>query len=367
MTKRLSMEFQVPSFFNTLKVYKPFLIVLLLFTIAYVVRMLRVPFPPETMSDEKFYIEAAKSIISTGHDTNPEHPPLGKYLIGLGILTFGNNPFGWRFIGALCGSTIAPLVYLIATKVYNEKVGLLSGLFLLIDPLNNAMSCIAMLDIYLAFFVTFAFLAFVYQKYYLSAILFGMACSVKFAAAFSICGVVMYLIYIQEWEHIRLFVIIPLAVFLVISLPIILIEGIGKWFDSTLFYLMWHWNLPTTEYTESLASRPEGWLFNIKPFIFRQHLYKRIANANPYLYPLALPASVYIIYKVCKNRAEHIELLPVFWFAIQYGLFFLLPRTAQYIFYLLPSVPAILLITAKGILAVLEFLKNRYLYVNNKD
>ncbi len=365
MTKRLSMEFQLTTFFNTLKVYKPFLIFLSLFITAYVIRMLTIPFPPDIMSDEKFYVTAARSIISTGHDTTFEHPPLGKYLIGLGILIFGDNSFGWRFIGALLGSTIPPLVYLIGKEVYNENVGLLSGLFLLIDPLIYVMSCIAMLDIYLAFFVTCAFLAFVYQRYYMSAVLFGLACSVKFSAVFSICGVIAYLLYIRKWELIQWFVIIPFLTFLIISLPIMLIEGIGKWLGSTLYYLSWHWNLPIDEYTEMLASRPEGWLFNIKPFTFRKHLYKRIANANPYLYPLALPASIYVVYMVSKNRVEHIELLPVLWFATQYGLFFLLPRTRQFIFYLLPSVPAILLLTAWGILAVLEILKNRYSRLNN--
>jgi predicted membrane-bound dolichyl-phosphate-mannose-protein mannosyltransferase len=358
MTKKPSTKSQLTSFFNTLKAYKPFLIILSLFIIAYLIRMFTIPFPPDTMSDEKFYVTAAKSIIPTGHDTNPEHPPLGKYLIGLGILIFGDNSFGWRFIGALLGSIIPPLIYLIGMRVYNEKVGLLSGVFLLLDPLTYAMSCIAMLDIYLAFFVTCAFLAFVYQRYYMSAVLFGLACSVKFSAVFSICGVMMYLIYLRKWELVPWFFIIPFLTFLIISLPIMFIEGIWTWFGSTLYYLSWHWNLPTCEHTEIIASRPEGWLFNIKPFVFRKHLYKRIANANPVLYPLALPSSVYIAYLISKDRIEHITLLPVLWFATQYGLFFFLPRTRQFIFYLLPAVPAILLLAAWGILTLLEIVSN---------
>src|SRR5690606_39968579 len=32
------------------------------------------------------------------------HPPVGKYVIGLGELIFGFEPFGWRFMTALLGT-----------------------------------------------------------------------------------------------------------------------------------------------------------------------------------------------------------------------------------------------------------------------
>ncbi len=352
------MELKFHYFINILQKHKMFLILLLLFTIAFIVRIIRVAYPPHIISDEIYYVTAARSIIYTGHDPNLVHPPLGKYLIGLGILIFGDNSFGWRIIGAFLGSIIAPLVYLIGNKVYNEKVGILSGVFLLIDPLTYAMSCIAMLDIYLAFFITCAFLAFVYQRYFISAALFGLACSVKFSAIFSICGVMIYLIYIRKWELIQWFVIIPPLIFLIIVLPIILAEGIGKWFVYTLFYLVWHFALNAEH---PFASRPEGWLFNIKPFPLYLNANALIAIANPFLYPLVLPVSIYVAYLVLKNRLECIEMLPVLWFVTQYGFFFLLPRTTQFIFYLLPSVPVILLIAARGILTLLEVFSKKFM------
>ena len=47
----------------------------------------------------------AHGVEITGDD--PEfvvHPPVGKWLIALGIKLFGDNEFGWRFMGALLGS-----------------------------------------------------------------------------------------------------------------------------------------------------------------------------------------------------------------------------------------------------------------------
>ncbi len=348
-------------FITIIRKHKPFIVILLLFSTAFITRILRVSHPPHIISDEIYYVVAARSIIYTGNDPNLVHPPLGKYLIGLGILIFGDNSFGWRIIGAFLGSIIAPLVYLIGTKIWHEKVGILSGVFILIDPLTYAMSCIAMLDIYLTFFITCAFLAFIYQRYIISAVFFGLASSVKFVAIFSICGVVLYLIYIREWKLIRWFIIIPIVVFFATVLPIMLVEGIGKWVAYTLFYLVWSFGLNVEH---PFASRPEGWLLNIKPFPFYLNTCKLIAAANPYLYLFAIPTSIYVIYLAIKNRENKVnfsEMLPVLWFITQYGFFFLLPRTTQFIFYLLPSVPAILLLTARGTELSVEklFKKNR--------
>jgi len=350
-SRRITMALRLQSFFNIFKSHKSILLVLLLFIISFIARILSVAHPSHIISDELYYVTAARSIISTGRDPNLVHPPLGKYFIGLGILIFGDNSFGWRIIGAFLGSTIAPLAYLIGNKIYNEKVGILSGVFLLLDPLTYAMSCIAMLDIYLAFFITCAFLAFVYQRYHMSAVLFGLACSVKFSAVFSICGVMIYLIYVRKWKLVQWFVIIPLLVFLIVVLPIMLVEGIGKWLAYTLFYLAWSFGLKTEH---PFASRPEGWLFNIKPFPLYLNTCDLIAVANPYLYPFAIPTIVCIIYLAIRNRVNFTEMLPVLWFITQYGIFFLLPRTTQFIFYLLPSVPAILLLIARGIQIVIE-------------
>ncbi len=343
------MKLRLNHFINIVKEHKHIIVILLLFSTAFITRILRLTHPPHIISDEIYYVVAARSLISTGNDPNLVHPPLGKYLIGLGILMFGDNSFGWRINGAFLGSLISPLVYLIGKKIWHEKVGILSGVFILIDPLTYAMSCIAMLDIYLTFFITFAFLAFTYQRYFISAVFFGLASSVKFVAVFSICGVVLYLLYIREWRLIRLFVSVPIAVFFVIVLPIMFIEGIGKWSAYTLFYLVWSFGLNVEH---PFASRPEGWLFNIKPFVFYRNTCDLIAVANPYLYLLAIPTSIYLIYLAIKNKENNVnftEILPVLWFITQYGFFFLLPRTTQFIFYLLPSVPSILLLTARGI------------------
>ena len=45
------------------------------------------------------------------------HPPLGKVLMMVGIQLFGMTPFGWRFMGALMGVLMLPVMYLMAKQL----------------------------------------------------------------------------------------------------------------------------------------------------------------------------------------------------------------------------------------------------------
>ena len=45
------------------------------------------------------------------------HPPLGKVMMMIGIQLFGMTPFGWRFMGALMGVLMLPLLYLIVKQL----------------------------------------------------------------------------------------------------------------------------------------------------------------------------------------------------------------------------------------------------------
>jgi dolichyl-phosphate-mannose--protein O-mannosyl transferase len=60
--------------------------------------------PSKIMFDEVHYLPAARHLIDLSSRLNPEHPLLGKELIALGMMTFGDNPFGWRFFIAAYGT-----------------------------------------------------------------------------------------------------------------------------------------------------------------------------------------------------------------------------------------------------------------------
>ena len=60
--------------------------------------------PSKIVFDEVHYLPAARRLIALTSRLNPEHPLLGKEFIALGMLLFGDGPWGWRLPNALLGT-----------------------------------------------------------------------------------------------------------------------------------------------------------------------------------------------------------------------------------------------------------------------
>ncbi len=82
------------------------------------------------------------------------HPEVGKWLIALGEQTFGMDPFGWRVSAAVVGSLMVFVMIRLARRVTRSTLlGLVAGLLLCFDGMQLVLSRLALLDIFLAFFV----------------------------------------------------------------------------------------------------------------------------------------------------------------------------------------------------------------------
>jgi dolichyl-phosphate-mannose-protein mannosyltransferase len=133
--------------------------------IAAVIRLMRLSRPAELVFDETYYAREAcyyaKGIRPCGLEGVPPevHPPLGKWLMSLGIRSFGYDSFGHRIVVALAGIATVALLYLLARKLLSSTLGatLVAGL-LAFDPLHFVQSRIAMLDILVLLFGTSAVL-----------------------------------------------------------------------------------------------------------------------------------------------------------------------------------------------------------------
>ncbi|MFG1703807.1 dolichyl-phosphate-mannose--protein mannosyltransferase [Nonomuraea sp. M3C6] len=86
------------------------------------------------------------------------HPPLGKWMIGVGEWLFGLNPFGWRFAAALVGTLSILIMARVARRMTRSTLlGCLAGLLLALDGLHLVLSRTALLDIFLMFWVLAGF------------------------------------------------------------------------------------------------------------------------------------------------------------------------------------------------------------------
>ena len=136
--------------------------------------------PNALIFDETYYAKDAYSLLRFGYERswpkdantqilagNPDvlkdtssfivHPQLGKWLIALGEHFFGMTSVGWR-VGPLIVGTLLVLVLtrLVRRVSRSTLIGGLAGLLLAFDGLSFVMSRVALLDIFLAFFLVAA-------------------------------------------------------------------------------------------------------------------------------------------------------------------------------------------------------------------
>jgi dolichyl-phosphate-mannose--protein O-mannosyl transferase len=90
----------------------------------------------------------------TGSPSMVVHPEAGKWLIALGEHFFGMDPFGWRIASAVVGTLMVAVMIRLARRVTGSTLlGCVAGLLLCFDGLELVLSRLALLDIFLAFFL----------------------------------------------------------------------------------------------------------------------------------------------------------------------------------------------------------------------
>jgi len=303
--------------------------------------------PSTLVFDEVFYVRDAASQLIFGYPTEwPEglgysfganelaqmstdpsyavHPPLGKWLIGVGLALFGaTNGWGWRFAAATVGTLSVAVVMILTYRITRSVwVASLAGFLLAIEGVSIVLSRVSLLDGFLAFFALLGVLfmlldrdwiskrwqqwaklkhrkpsrfgpVFVWRPWLLAAaVSFGCAASVKwsglyFVAAFGILTVIRDAV-VRRRLGIRWWLIDSTArqglVTALIALPLVALTyliswtgwivttgGWGRdsetpWFAALLRYhadmLAWHSSLQAPH---PYASHPLTWLLALRP------------------------------------------------------------------------------------------------------
>jgi dolichyl-phosphate-mannose--protein O-mannosyl transferase len=82
------------------------------------------------------------------------HPELGKWLIALGEQAFGMDPFGWRISSAVVGALMVLVMCRLVRRLTGSTLlGCVAGLLLCLDGMHLVLSRLALLDIFVSFFV----------------------------------------------------------------------------------------------------------------------------------------------------------------------------------------------------------------------
>lgn len=156
----------------------PILVTLL----AAVLRFWNLGHPQHIVFDETYYVKDAWTLLHHGYETSwPDgadadfaagdtdtyldnasyvvHPPLGKWMIALGMAAFGaDSAFWWRASTALAGTVAVFLLTLVGRRLFGSTVlAVVAGLLFAVDGNAIVMSRVALLDNWIMLFALVGF------------------------------------------------------------------------------------------------------------------------------------------------------------------------------------------------------------------
>jgi dolichyl-phosphate-mannose--protein O-mannosyl transferase len=253
----------------------------LILLLAALIRFWNLGTPDKLVFDEVYYVDGAKDYLTNVVETTKGaaefvvHPPVGKWLIALGIQILGDSPAGWRLSAAIFGTFSILLIYFVALILFNSQfLALVSAGLMSIDGLHLVMSRTALLDIFLMFFLLAAFLALLHERHIFAALLLGLALGTKWSAIYFIAAILIYLLFINRKRVLLYLPIIPITYLFTWSGWLISDKGWSKDYSSNPLISLFHYhqeilNFHTGLTTEhSYEASPWNWLVLGRPTSF---------------------------------------------------------------------------------------------------
>ena len=336
--------------------------------------------------DEKYYVNAARVILALpvpegdpyadrqpGLDPNAEHPPGAKLLIAASMRLFGDNGWGWR-LGSVCFGTLSiPLLYGIVRRAGGAEVVALAAAFLYaFDNLVLVHSRIGTLDIYLVFFLLLGVYCYLAGRPTLAGLALVAATLCKIGGLYGIAIVAAFeglrlmraRVEGGRWPLSGLRPLLIMTVVYLVSLPWLLgfLDSVWSSYknptDHVRHIVRYSFALTRPEGPQDQESNPWRWLLNEVPMTYLrtdlQHLENDQVKAtrvviffrgamNPYIIAIAPLAIAGAAYSAWRRRDDPAFLVLALFF-VTYGPFWpaaMLAHRVSYIFYFLPTIPAV--------------------------
>lgn len=116
--------------------------------------------PTAQVYDEFHYVPASKNLVKTWTNTNWEHPPLAKWIMGFGIELGGDHSWGWRWMSTLFGALTVWGMYAWGMTLFRKKsIALWVALVSLFNFMLYVQARIGMLDTFMVAFMVWGWAA----------------------------------------------------------------------------------------------------------------------------------------------------------------------------------------------------------------
>jgi predicted membrane-bound dolichyl-phosphate-mannose-protein mannosyltransferase len=338
--------------------------------------------------DEKYYVNAARVILGIppsqdvyqdampGWDPNTEHPPLAKLLVAGSMLVLGDTPSGWRLPSVVLGTLSILLMYGITRRVGADAyTGLLAAGLLAFDNLMFVHSRIFTLDVFQLTFMLLGVYWYLGGRSSLAGVGFAMAALCKLGGIFGIFAMVGYegLLLVRSdrpgrdaWRRAAHRLARTVLAFGIVFLILLgLMDRLWVGYAQPVEHIQRIVGYGTAlrrALPSGIESYPWQWLWNDTeiPYIRVEQQVKNgnevvetrpvvlfLGAMNPYvlqLWPLGLAFATYAWWR--RRPDGKLGALALAWFAMTYAPFYattLLNQRISYLFYFLPTLPAVAL------------------------
>ncbi len=304
--------------------------------------------PHDIMTDEVYYVNDARAIVSAEGELRPEHPPLGQLMIAAGIELFGDDPFGWRFFSVIFGAAGIIFFYLICLNLgLSNRASLLATLLLAFENLTFVQANIGMLDVFSLTFMLAAFWLYLRRSYAMTGVAICLATLAKLTGGLALPAIALHWLLTRRDRraYFGLSMVLAPALFFT-TLPFFdaIITGypvdpIGRvrqmlTVSASITFAGPH---------HPFASRPWEWILrpDVMPYYWDPQY---VAVISFTIGALIIPVMLHMAW--LARKGEGVGLFAVIWFASTYLVWIplsLLTNRMSYVFYFYPTVGAICL------------------------
>ena len=331
------------------------------------------------------------------------HPPLGKVWMMLGIQLFGMTPFGWRFMGALAGVLMLPVMYLLVKQLTKDsRLSMIAMCLLALDSMHFTQTRIATIDSYAVFWIMLEYL-FMFRYCQMSwnhqplgktliplglcGVTMGVACATKWIGIYAAAGLAVLFFWtifcrLRESRYIEgenrtvrntiitlafcivFFIAVPLLIYYFSYYWHLRAEGLSslggmfstRWvkrvFEIQQNMLNYHAGLggDTHYFRSPWYQWPviwwPMWYYSGTGYMPEGTISSISCMGNPAVWWFGLAALIYIFARLCLDRRAHrSHMMTVIGFASQFLPWVLVPRST-FIYHYFASVPFIILASA---------------------
>ncbi len=280
------------------------------------------------------------------------------------IYVFNDNPLGWRFFPIILGTASIVLFYFICRKLnMSNRAASIATFLLAFENMTFIQNSVAMLDVFMLFFMMAAFLLYLARRYFSAGIAVGLSALSKLLGAMAVPVMIIHWFFSRVNRSRWFAVTVALsAITFVVLLPVleyIVTHDFVNPYDRMKNMLSLTSSLTFENTTHPCMAHPWWWVFWYKamPFFYSPNY---ISAISPSVFVLIVPAFAYMIYRAVKR--DEAGLFGAAWFFSTYVLWIplvLITNRITYPFYFYPTIGAVCLGVGMGISQLIDIFKGR--------